>query len=117
MFLCHHQHGLRSLIGGTGQETRDTLKLIKQRIHIVSEIDKKLAEEHSLIVDELSKKFEGKIKSLKERVNVLEEDNTAMASAVTAVQEENDSLKTEIMLLKSDMEMVKDDAMRNKQYA
>jgi hypothetical protein len=45
-----------------------------------------------------------------------EEDNTAVEAALTDQQEENDSIKTEVMLLKSGLELIKGDIMRNEHY-
>jgi len=49
------------------------------------------------------------------RVNVLEEDDTAVAPALTEQQEENDNIRTEVMLLQNYIELMKQDVMRNKQ--
>jgi len=92
-------------------------KLAEQRVQIVAEIDRKIANDHSLIVAEITKELNKKVTSLEDREKVLEEDHTSITSAFEDLQEQNNGLKTEIMLLKSDMEVVNDNNMKNEQYA
>ena len=104
-------------------------QLTKQGQGIVEEINRKIddamlglttriqvLEDDNVVKNEKINSLKTTCNDLDDRVKSLEEDNTALQAAATDMVEENDGLKSEILLLKNDMEMMKDDMMRNEQY-
>jgi len=70
-------------------------------------------------LDHQMEKLDAKLKVMQDmdnRMKSLEEDNSDMIRSISEFQEENDGLKSEILLLKVDMEKMKDEGLRNEQY-
>ena len=106
-----------------------TEKLASQRQEIVKEINQSVQAGLAVLTDRIIKlednnvtteksilKVTAGVSELDKRVQDLEADNTAVQTTVTELLEENDNLKSEILLLKSDMEKTQDDIMKNEQY-
>ena len=101
-----------------------------QREGIVQEITRKIddsiigltlqvkaLEDEKIVTDTKIKGLEKANKEMVDKMISLEEKNKTMINIHNTLQEENDGIKTEVLLMKNEIEQMKDDVIRNEQYA